>query len=208
MQLIFVAGCWGSGTTSVIGALDHLGIPTFGPHFKSNDPKTKNTYELMPFKDVIFKFVEEKTVQRNANYQDGFVDALSQLKEDIDNRDWPEMPGGREKIFALKMPLASICVPEICKVFDTKILLVHRPVAEIEATRKRRDWPASFGAQGAQQIYMQFLDGVFAANQNFLAISYNDFKKNTETALESIINYCEIGEFRDNIDKAAKFVRK
>ncbi len=208
MQLIFVAGSWGSGTTSVIGALDHLGIPTFGPHFKSNDPKTENTYELLAFKDLVFKFSEEKTIRRLKGYSQGFIPALEVFRKDLENQTWPEIPGGREKIFALKMPLASICLPEITQVFDTKIILVHRPIADIEATRKRRDWPAHLGAMGAQQIYMQFLDGVFAAGLNFLGVSYNDFKADPHKALSQIIDFCDIKEFSSNIDRAAGFVRR
>ncbi|MDG1708138.1 MAG: hypothetical protein P8H03_05215 [Emcibacteraceae bacterium] len=84
MKLIFIAGSWGSGTTSVIGALDSLGIPTFGPHFQSNDHKTKNTYELQPFRALISHFVNEEPIQVRNNYKTEFIPALQHFKETLE----------------------------------------------------------------------------------------------------------------------------
>ena len=63
MKLIFVAGSWGSGTTAVIGALNGLGVPTLGPHFQSKDPRTKNTFELLPFRKLVLRYVDESTLK-------------------------------------------------------------------------------------------------------------------------------------------------
>lgn len=45
-------------------------------------------------------------------------------------------------------------MPWICNVFDTRLIYVVRPIADIEATRQRRAWPSEYGAKGAEIIYL------------------------------------------------------
>lgn len=87
MDLIFIAGSWGSGTTAAIGALDKLGIPTFGPHFITNDERTQNSYELQAFRKLVFNFVDEPTVSFKANYENGFIPALRDFKQQIQSEE-------------------------------------------------------------------------------------------------------------------------
>ena len=58
----------------------------------------------------------------------------------------------RQPIF-LKHPLSAMFLPQICKLFNTRLIYVVRPIADIEATRRRRDWPSEYGARGAEIIY-------------------------------------------------------
>ena len=62
MRLLLVCGPWGSGTTAVAGLLERLGAIGFGPYFHTNDPHTGNAYELIPFRDLIRRFVSEATL--------------------------------------------------------------------------------------------------------------------------------------------------
>ncbi|MCC3860596.1 sulfotransferase [Pseudemcibacter aquimaris] len=208
MELIFVAGSWGSGTTAVAGALDKLGVPTFGPHFKTRDERTKNSYELIPFRDMVLHFVDEASIQHKGNYTSGFKLELENFKNSLLKAKWPELPNPERKIFALKMPLATLCLPEICEIFDTKIILIHRPFDDIEESRLRRDWHPNFGGAGAYKIYQHFLANTITHKLSYLSISHNDFVTNTRDSMEKIIDYCDIGEFSHNIDKADEFVRK
>lgn len=214
MKVIFIAGPYGSGTSMVIGALDQLGVPTFGPHFQSNDPRTPNTFELMPFREVILNFIDVVTIiPRNQftsqeDFTNKLTSALRQFGRQLEQGEFGPWPEGIPKIVALKMPLASVCLPEITQVFDTDIILVHRPFNEIENSRVRRNWPEHFGATGANQIYLKIFADLIENKLSALAISHSDFVKNTRDSLEKIINYCDLHFLEHNIENAMSFVRK
>ena len=61
MRAVLVCGPWGSGTTAVAGLLERLGAVGFGPYFHTNDPRTPNAYEFLPFRALITRFASEKT---------------------------------------------------------------------------------------------------------------------------------------------------
>jgi hypothetical protein len=207
MKIIFIAGSWGSGTTSVIGALNSLGAPTLGPFFESNDPKTLNTFELIPFRNLILQYVDEPTIKYKDNYSTDFVPALKRFKKELKKHAWPGNPDSKDKILVLKTPLASICLPEICSVFDTKIIVVHRPFEEIEASRIRRNWHTLYGSLGAQHIYNKIFSDTIKYKLSFLGISYSDFVNNTEQSLKNISDYCDLESNHNNLENAAAFVR-
>lgn len=214
MKVIFIAGSWSSGTSMVIGALDRLGVPTFGPHFQSNDPRTPNTFELVPFRQLIMDHVDEAAMMPNsrfsseAEFSRQLTVALHQFGQQLERGDFGPWPQDMPKIVALKMPLASMCLPEITQAFDTDIILVHRPLNEIEASRVRRKWPEQFGAAGANKVYMKMFADMFENKLSALMISHSDFVKHTRDALEKIINYCDLHFLEQNIEKAMSFVRK
>lgn len=207
MKLIFVAGSWGSGTTAVIGALNSLGVATLGPHAQSKDPKTRNTFELLPFRKIVLRHVDESTLKYKENYRDEFVPALQQFKARLEKNAWPNQPDTTKRILALKMPLASLCLPEICNTFDTRIIVVHRPLDEIDASRLRRNWGPRFGASGAQQIYGHMFNELIQHKLSFLGISYDDVVNNTRQSLNKIIAYCDIQHLQKNLENAVAFVR-
>jgi hypothetical protein len=207
MKVLFIAGSWGSGTTSVIGALDSLGVPTLGPYFQSSDPKTRNTFELIPFRDLVHGYVDQATLKHKNNYRDRFPSALEEFQARLEKLVWPDQPANSEKLLALKMPLASLCIPEICDAFQTKIIVVHRPLEEIEASRLRRNWPPVFGSLGAQYIYNNIFNDLLKNNLSFLGISYFDFVTNTYQSLEKIIEYCDINDLKSNLEDAKEFVK-
>lgn len=207
MKLIFIAGSWCSGTTAVIGAIHSLGVPTFGPLFSTLDSRTPNSYELVAFRELVLNFVDEATTQHKQSYQAEFEPALKRFRQYLEGIEWPDQPDNSEKVFVLKMPLASVCLPEICRTFDTKVIVVHRPYQEIEASRVRRDWSPIFGIKGANLIYNRIFSDLIAHKLCFLGISYHDFINNTGQTLQNIIDFCEISGFHENFDKARSFIR-
>lgn len=106
------------------------------------------------------------------------------------------------------MPLASICLPKISEVFNTKIILIQRPFVQIEKSRIRRKWPELYGGKGAQKIYNDFYISTINFNLSYLAISHHDLISDSRNTLRKIIDYCEIDEFKENIDNADAFIRK
>jgi len=208
MKLVFVAGSWGSGTTAVTGALDRLGVQTMGPFLVSNDPRTENTFELLPFRRIVLAHVDEPTLAFRDSYPDGFVAALETFRDHLQGLDWPQQPGVPERVFALKMPLASLCLPALRRVFDMRLVVVHRSLKDIEASRLRRHWPALFGEQGARQIYDRLFDDILACGQSCLGISYTDFVAEPRQALERIVGFCGLEYLRPNLEQACAFVRR
>src|SRR5262249_12197083 len=138
MKLLLVCGPWSSGTSLVAGLLARVGATGFGPHFTTNDPHTGNSYELVAFRDLVQTFASEQTLSVRPG-----IDIKAQLRN-FHNRivnqelgyydDKPDAP-----IF-LKYPLSALVIPEICAVFDTRLIYVLRPLADIEVTRRRRGW--------------------------------------------------------------------
>jgi len=104
MRVIFVAGSYGSGTSSLIGALDRLGISTLPPHFRTNDPRTPISYESKAFRQLIHLIaredVEGNSLKLDTSRSAEFVEKFRLLIESAD-------PGPANAI-ALKMRLASI----------------------------------------------------------------------------------------------------
>ena len=53
LKVILVCGPFGSGTSVVAGLLDRMGAFGLGPYFETDDPKTANSYESVPFRETI-----------------------------------------------------------------------------------------------------------------------------------------------------------
>lgn len=209
MKIIFVAGAWGSGTSAVIGALDGMGMQTHGPHALSTDPRTPNTFELESFREVVHRFVDDATLKAKFDSSEQFIAALKlfrqQIAAEIDCADAGEEV---EQCLVLKMPLASLCLYELHAALDVQIILVHRPLQEIEATRLRRKWPARYGGQGAGLIYNKMFTDLIKHGLSFLGISHADFVRDTQRCLARIAAYCDVAVSDERIDTAAAFVRK
>ena len=214
MKTIFVAGSWGSGTSMVTGALDRLGVSTFGPHFQSNDPKTPNTFELMPFREIILNHVDEAAMlprERFSNLEEfsrQLSSALRRFGEQLERGEFGSWPQNMPKVVALKMPLASMCLPEIVQALSADIILVHRPLREIEASRLRRNWLAYMGSAGANRIYLKILADLMEHRLSALMVSHGDFVTNTRDWLRRIIHYCGLHFIENNIENAVNFIRR
>ena len=62
MKLLLVCGPFGSGTTAVAGGLAHLVAIGFGPYFRPADERTRNSHELVVFRDVLLIVAAEETL--------------------------------------------------------------------------------------------------------------------------------------------------
>jgi hypothetical protein len=206
MKTIFVAGSWGSGTTALAGALHHLGVSSFGPFFRSRDPRTRNTFEWLPFRDVVLRHVDEETLSRKTG-SDELVADLAALRDGLEAESIGSWGGGTSRNLLLKMPVASICLPEIVEVFDPRIVVVHRPFDDIERTRHRRSWTEVFGRKGAAAIYSRLTYDLIRLRKSSLALSYGDLVADTERALRSVVDFCGLHDLDANLGDACRFVR-
>lgn len=199
MKVIFIAGSYGSGTSAVTGMLDKMGVSSLPPHFHTNDSRTPNSFESLAFRDLVNAFADEQTLTKNMAKAADFVQGLKKLIQQAKE-------AGVEAV-VLKMPLASICLAQMIEAIDPYVILVHRPFEEIEASRKRRNWPPIYGVAGAQVIYSKLYTELMQMKKSYLAISYRDLQEDPRREMLRVTHFCGLSELNDRIDEAAGFVR-
>lgn len=209
MKLIFVAGAWGSGTSALMGLLDGLGVTTFGPFYDTGDPKTATSFEQIGFREIVRQHMSESTLAfKNQDGEQALLHDLQIYRRNIEKGYLGEWKDDENKRFALKLPLASACLPQITQVFDTDIIFVTRPLKQIEATRARRNWPSNYGAKGAQHINSRTFGHLLRMGKSYLGISYSDLTANTEQTAMRIISFSGLDDLRTNLPAACGAVRK
>lgn len=209
MKLIFVAGAWGSGTSALMGLLDGLGVTTFGPFYDTRDPKTATSFEQIGFREIIRRHMLETTLAfKEDSSEQALLKDLHDFKANIEKGYLGDWKDDTRKRFALKLPLASACLPQIMAVFDTDILFVTRPIAQIEASRVRRGWPVNYGAEGAQHINSRTFGHLLRCEKSYLGVSYNDLRENTRESAKRIIDFCALGDLEANLETACRLIRK
>jgi|TARA_B100000315_G_C14435971_1_gene522433 hypothetical protein len=209
MKIVLIAGAFGSGTSAVAGALHHMGISTVPPHFHTNDPRTPNSYESQAFRDIVRSFADENTLTVDTTKSDLFVQRLKNFLANVEASRRPPSGDDYPAYIALKHPLASICLNEITLAFDPTIILLHRPLEEIEATRIRRGWAPQHGAAGAQIIYSKARSDLTTLDWEFLRVSFDRFLEEPQRQLLRILDFCQIRDrtVTSRIGDALKFVR-
>jgi len=199
MKVIFIAGSFGSGTSALAGALDQLGLASLPPHFMTNDVRTPNSFESLAFRQLVNAFANEATLSVDESKAGKFIQDLKNLLGQAD--------GGLAGAVMLKMPLASICLPQIIAAVDPYVIVMHRPFGEIEASRVRRGWPPQLGGAGAQVIYSKLLTSLIEQQKSCFALSYRDLQQNCRHELLRVLQFCGLEQLSDQIDKAVEFVR-
>jgi Glycosyl transferase family 41 len=159
IKLLLVSGPWGSGTTAVAGLLHRLGAVGIEPYFQTSDERTPNSYESRAFRALLLALSNEETVTANERADLRIAPELETFRDQL------ALDTGAGRPIFLKHALSALFLPAICSVFDTRLIYVVRPFADIETTRMRRAWPAQFGAKGAEIIYSHmfrtFVDHAF-----------------------------------------------
>ena len=189
MHLTLISGPWGSGTSALAGAITHLGISAPKPYFViRDDPKTPITYENWLFRETILGVTEEHNLRRTGSSA-AIKDALKVFKKNLQD----ELKLSEESQILLKLPLSAIVLDEISQVFQTKLVICLRPIADIEKSRQRRKWPAHFGAEGGRIIYARLMEHI-ANNQDCqpLMIRFKNLLASPELELRKACNFLEL----------------
>ena len=196
-KLILVCGPFGSGTTAVAGMLARLGLPGIEPYFHSNDKRTPNTFESIEFRNTVLRIVSEMTLSFNPG-----VDREAEIK-----RFHGKVAAlGHSTIF-LKHPLAAMLIPDLCKTFDARMVYVLRPLADIEATRKRRNWLASTGSFGAQVIYGHMFGTLINHSFPTMIMRYSEVLADPANAATRLAGFAGLDVQAHRIKQAAGFIR-
>jgi hypothetical protein len=206
MNVLLICGPWGSGTTAVAGLLARLGVIGFGPYFQCSDPIRPNTYELIPFRNALRPFLIERTLSLVSNSEQDVESSLRQLRTRIENQDFGPYNGASSPPIFLKYPLAALVIPQICNIFETKLIYVLRPVADIERTRLRRRWYAELGKQGAKVIYASMFRELVEHVYPTMILRYDELLKSPAKIAQELVQFAELGASPAEIRTAAAFI--
>ncbi len=203
-RLILVCGPWSSGTTAVAGMLAAMGLNGVPPYFHTNDERTRNSYESQAFREVIQKLATETGVSRLATGEQAMA-ALRELRARIQAGEFGAYTPG--SVLFLKYPLSALLIPEISRVFATRLIYVLRPMKEIEATRARRGWAAHLGAEGARRIYSVMFDIQVNLAIPTLVVRYPELLAYPREHARQIAAYCGLKQDNPLVEQAAGFIR-
>jgi hypothetical protein len=202
VKLLLVCGPWSSGTTAVAGLLAKLGVIGLDPYFTTNDQRTRNTYESIAFREVIRSVASEETLTLRPR-----IDVIGHLREFHDRILKQEFGRGDGPIF-LKYPLSALVIPQICEVFETRLIYVLRPLLDIEATRRRRAWLEQFGAKGADIIYTAMFNALINYPFPTTVIRYPELIVSPVAHVRQIVDFAELKVGQNRIREASHFIRK
>lgn len=208
MKLLLVCGPWGSGTTAVAGLLERLGAVGFGPYFHTRDPRTPNSYELLPFRELVAHFASEATMSLLDGTAEQVEAALRDFRRRIDKNEFGPYDSGSSPPIFLKYPLSALVLPQICRVFETKLISVLRPLAQIERTRLRRNWAARYGEQGAEVIYQHLARVIDAGAYPHLRVKYDELLRSPAYVARRLAHFAELKASREEIERAAAFITR
>jgi hypothetical protein len=201
MQLILVCGPWSSGTTVVAGVLERLGLRGLPPYFVTSDPRTPNSFESMDFRRLIGELVDEGTLRMRVDRslaQQRLLEFRGLLEQRAD--------GDAAPLF-LKYPLSALLIPEICRVFATRLVYVLRPMQAIEATRERRNWNVQFGAAGAQVLYSSMFQALVDHDFPTHLVRHTELLQDPAAHAGLLARFCGLTADAAVIAHAAEFVR-
>ena len=117
-------------------------------------------------------------------------DALRGFREQLEASDDAD-----DRVF-LKYPLSALIIPDICREFETRLIYVIRPPADIEATRQRRGWPPRFGAKGAEVIYSAMFRAFIDHDFPTLFVRFADLSEHRDTVAREIIRFADMTDER------------
>lgn len=207
MKLVLVCGAWGSGTSVAAGALVRIGCHAPGPFFQSNDPRTPTTYECIPFIDMVRALVSDTTLELTVPSREAVVDALARFRENFLREACRQRGVAEDGPILLKYPLSAVIIGEIARAFDTRLIVVLRPLDRIEATRKRRNWHPNFGEIGAKVIYTHIFNHLVLRDTPAMVMNHSELLKHPRDCLEDMERFVFRGYVNGRLDDALSFIR-
>jgi hypothetical protein len=191
----------------VTGALVQAGLVGLGPYFQTNDPRTPNSYEWLPFRACIQRFVSESTLTLTTQSLEPVRSALQSLCGDILAQQHGVYDPRRDPPLVMKYALSALLLPVIAEVFDLRLVVVTRPLPAIEATARRRGWGPQFGAAGAELVYAHLFGALVALGTPTELLHYPQLQSESAAVLERILLHCGQRASPAQVAAAIAFVR-
>ena len=205
MKLILVCGPFGSGTTAIAGLLARLGATGFGPYIKVDDERTGNTYELAAFRDVLRGCVSEATLSAIPGID--IKAELGKFRDRLLEGAFGAYDKAADPPIFLKHPLAAFIIPQICQIFETRLVYALRPLREIEATRQRRKWQEQYGAKGAGIIYSHMFTTLVEHTFPTVIVRYAQLTAAPLEHARLLADFAGLKRKPEELQAAAAFVR-
>ncbi len=206
MKLLLICGPWGSGTSGVAGLLARLGAEGFGPFFMCNDRTRPNTYELVPFRNAMRPFLIEQTLSLVPNSEQKIESSLRSLRTRIENQEFGAYDIASGPPIFLKYPLSALIIPQICNVFETKLIYVLRPFEAVEQTRLRRRWDPELGRKGAEVIYSAMFRALIENEYPTMILRYTELIKSPIKIAQGLMSFAELRATAAEIQAASAFI--
>ena len=168
-SIALICGPWGSGTSALCALVHALGVHAQGPFFQTNDPRTPACFEMLTFNRLVNQRVDETTLERKETSQ-----VIQARLTTFRDQHFSKNENSAKRLELLKTPASSALLPELQKVFSLHLLICLRERKAIEASRKRRRWPAHLGKAGAERIYSQIIDFTASSDCPALFIRQRD----------------------------------
>lgn len=205
MKLLLVCGPFGSGTTAVAGLLARLGAVGFGPYYQPSDERTPNSHELIVFRELLLTLASEETTTLRS--ETDVKMALDKFRERIANQKFGPYDNNSEIPIFLKHPLSALIIPEICAAFETRLIHLVRPVRDIEASRRRRQWGAQYGAKAAGIIYSHMFNALINHTFPTIVLRYSELINRPMEHARTLAAFAGLKSNLDVMREAATFVR-
>lgn len=183
-KVILVLASWSSGSSAVSGFLHTNGAYMFPPFITTTDPKSPDTYESEMFRAILLETIQEETLEFKMN-----TDLLKRRLIDWIQTETEKAMYQNHHIFALKHPLSTLILEELCELVDPIFVVVTRPFSKIEETRVRRNWHQVLGRAGAEVVYRNIYSFLQENNKSYFAISFEDYLTSERQRL-MLLEYC------------------
>jgi protein O-GlcNAc transferase len=205
-QLLLVCGPWGSGTSAVAGLIHRLGVSGLEPYFETRDERTQNSYESVLFRDVMVGLVDEETLSMRNGVEGNVEPELRKFRSRLLVSDEVATAVRAYRPIFLKHPLSAMFLPQICKLFETRLVYVVRPLADIETTRRRRGWASEFGSRGAEIIYSHMFRTLVEHTFPTTIVRYGELLDSPLQHARRLSDFARLGSSQRMIEQAAAFI--
>jgi hypothetical protein len=207
-QIILVLGAPGGGTSATAAVLAGLGVPVPGPYEQNDDPLTPCSYESSTFTHIIQRAVNEHTLEYTDGYQGRLTQELHDLKNEVTRSRLVRWKRDQPRRVAFKRPMAAFCLPELIEIFEPTVIVVRRPLEDVERTRLRRAWPNGHGPERAPAILHMALYTLGRYNWPFLNLSFPELVRDTDRAVGRIIDFAHLEDLAPNLPNAVAQIRR
>jgi len=188
-----------------------MGAFGLGPYFETDDPKTANTYESVAFREIIrnaLGYPRQAELSFTPPVIGDVQAGLRSLQMRIEQQEFGPFDVRSPKLIFLKYPVSAFLIPQICEVFDTKLIYVMRSLEDIERTRLRRNWPPYYGAEAATLIY----DQMSAVQKNHLyptmSVDYRDLLASPMDHVSNMARFIGLNLTPQELRHVADFIKK
>lgn len=207
VELVLVCGPWSSGTSAVAGLLAGMGLTGLPPFFRTRDERTRNSFESTVFRDLVMGIASEESIALTVPPAEA-AERLRNFRSAVAAGEFGPNVLGSGRPFFLKYPLSAALIPQICGAFKTRLVYVLRPLKEIEATRKRRGWPAHQGAAGAQRAYSHMFGALVEQRFATMIVRYPELVEKPVEIARDLAHFAGLDIGPAEIERAAGFIRK